>query len=294
MARRSWHDRVFARLLRMFPAEFRGDFGQAMADDFRDQREDAARTGGQRSLLRVWLLTLGGFLRGAPREHLDVLRRDAGCALRLLRRRPALAAATLLTLTVGIGLNSAVLSVIRTFWTNNMLVRTTADPRDVLPEIRAVMRQLDPQQALTRIETLEERLSESIAPRRFNLRLIGLFSAVAMALAMLGIYGVVAESVAQRVPEIGVRMALGARGPDVVRLILGQGVWMVVIGIGLGVAGAAALNRVMSGLVFGVRTTDPASYTVAAVCLMTATLVACVIPARRAARIDPVQALRQD
>ena len=175
-----------------------------------------------------------------------------------------------------------------------MLVRTTADPRDVLPEIRAVMRQLDPQQALTRIETLEERLSESIAPRRFNLRLIGLFSAVAMALAMLGIYGVVAESVAQRVPEIGVRMALGARGSDVVRLILGQGVWMVVIGIGLGVAGAAALNRVMSGLVFGVRTTDPASYTVAAVCLMTAALVACVIPARRAARIDPVQALRQD
>ena len=182
----------------------------------------------------------------------------------------------------------------RTFWTNNMLVRTTADPRDVLPEIRAVMRQLDPQQALTRIETLEERLSESIAPRRFNLRLIGLFSAVAMALAMLGIYGVVAESVAQRVPEIGVRIALGARGSDVVRLILGQGIWMVVIGIGLGVAGAAALNRVMSGLVFGVRTTDPASYTVAAGCLMTATLVACVIPARRAARIDPVQALRQD
>ena len=123
MARRSWHDRVFARLLRMFPAEFRGDFGQAMADDFRDQREDAARTGGQRSLLRVWLLTLGGFLRGAPREHLDVLRRDAGYALRLLRRRPALAAATLLTLTVGIGLNSAVFSVIR-----SVLIRPLPSP----------------------------------------------------------------------------------------------------------------------------------------------------------------------
>jgi putative ABC transport system permease protein len=182
----------------------------------------------------------------------------------------------------------------RTFWTNNMLVRTSADPRDILPEIRAVMRQLDPQQALMRIETLEERLSESTAPRRFNLRLVGLFSVVALALAMLGIFGVVAESVAQRVPEIGVRLALGARGSDIVRMILGQGIWMVVVGILLGAAGAAALNGVMSGLVFGVRTIDPASYTAAAVCLIASTLFACVIPARRAARIDPVRALRQD
>jgi putative ABC transport system permease protein len=156
------------------------------------------------------------------------------------------------------------------------------------------MRQVDPQQALTRIETLEERLSESTAPRRFNLQLVGLFSVVALGLAVLGIYGVVAESVAQRVPEIRVRMALGARGSDVVRMIIGQGIWMVVIGIGLGVAGAAALNSVMSGLVFGVRTTDPASYAVASVCLMASALLACIISARHAARIDPVRALRHD
>jgi putative ABC transport system permease protein len=180
------------------------------------------------------------------------------------------------------------------FWTNNMLVRTTADPHDVLPEIRAVMRQVDPQQALTRIETLEERLSESTAPRRFNLQLVGLFSVVALGLAMLGIYGVVAESVAQRVPEIGVRMALGARGSDVVRMIVGQGFWMVAFGMALGVTGAVALNSIMSGLVFGVRTTDPASYAVASLCLMASALLACLIPARHAARIDPVRALRHD
>ncbi len=182
----------------------------------------------------------------------------------------------------------------RVFWINNMLVRTTGDPRHVLPAVRAVMRQLDPVQALTRIQTLEERVGEATAGRRQILALVGLFSLIALILAVVGVYGVVAESVAQRVPEIGVRMALGATSADVIRLILLQGSWMVVLGLIVGVMASAALNRVMAGFVFRVSTTDPGTYAIACLCLAAATLAACAIPAARAARVDPVLALRQE
>ena len=121
------------------------------------------------------------------------------------------------------------------------------------------MRQLDPQQALTRIETLEEGCPTRTAPQRFNLQLIGPVFRRGLGLAMLGIYAVVAESVAQRVPKIGVRMALGARGSDVVRMILGQGIWMVVIGIGLGAVGAVH-GTASCPVWFRRPDTDPASY----------------------------------
>jgi ABC-type antimicrobial peptide transport system permease subunit len=117
---------------------------------------------------------------------------------------------------------------------------------------------------------------------------------MALGLALVGVYGVMAESVAQRVPEIGVRMALGATGADVVQLVLRQGSLMIALGLMLGIAGAAALNRVMSGFVFRVSTTDPGTFAVACVCLTAATLAACVVPAARASRIDPVLALRQE
>jgi putative ABC transport system permease protein len=177
---------------------------------------------------------------------------------------------------------------------NNLLVRTAGDPRTVLPAVRAAMRQLDPDQPLARIATLEERIDEILAPRRFMLRLIGLFSVLALGLAMLGVYGVMAESVAQRVPEIGIRVALGATPAAIRHLVIAQGGWMVVLGLAGGIAGALALRRAMSTLVFGVPTTDPLAYAVACVCLAGATLAACAIPANRAATMDPVRALRQD
>lgn len=179
-----------------------------------------------------------------------------------------------------------------TFWTNNMLVRTSGDPRAALPAIRAVMRQVDGEQALTRIQTLDERIAEATAPRRYILWLVGLFSAMALGLAVIGIYAVVAESVAQRVPEIGVRMALGASAADVMGLVLRQGAWMIGLGLAAGGIAAVALNKIMAGLVFRVPTTDPVAYGAACVCLAVVTLAACAIPARRAARVDPVLALR--
>jgi putative ABC transport system permease protein len=180
------------------------------------------------------------------------------------------------------------------FSTGNMLVRTRSAPEEIMPAIRAVMRQIDRNQALTRVQTLAARLGEALAPRRQMLWLVGLFSMMALGLALVGVYGVMAESVAQRVPEIGVRMALGATGADVVQLVLGQGSLMIALGLVLGISGAAALNRLMSGFVFRVSTTDPGTFAVACVCLIVATLGACVIPAARASRIDPVLALRQE
>jgi putative ABC transport system permease protein len=177
---------------------------------------------------------------------------------------------------------------------NNLLIRTVGDPREALTVVRSVMRQLDPDQPLTRIGTLEERIDELLGPRRFMLRLIGLFSAVAFALALIGVYGVIAESVAQRVPEIGIRMALGATPTSVRNLFVAQGAVLAGVGSAVGLAGAFAFRNGMSSVVFGVPTMDPLTYLVAFVCLAGATITACTIPAWRAASLDPVVALRND
>jgi putative ABC transport system permease protein len=126
------------------------------------------------------------------------------------------------------------------------------------------------------------------------LRLVGLFSMLALGLAMLGIYGVLAESVAQRVPEIGVRMALGADRRTVIGLVLSQGAWMVGVGVALGAAAAYAFRDVMSSFVFGVPTSDGLTFTTACAGVILAALIASSLPARRAASVDPVVALRQE
>jgi putative ABC transport system permease protein len=177
---------------------------------------------------------------------------------------------------------------------NNLLIRTVGDPREALTVVRSVMRQLDPDQPLTRIGTLEERIDELLGPRRFMLRLIGLFSAVAFALALIGVYGVIAESVAQRVAEIGIRMALGATPASVRNLFVAQGAVLAGVGSAVGLAGAFAFRNGMSSVVFGVPTMDPLTYLVAFMCLAGATVTACTIPAWRAASLDPVVALRND
>jgi len=179
------------------------------------------------------------------------------------------------------------------YWVNNLLIRTAGDPKAVLPAVRAAVRSVDPTVALTRIETLDEALHEARSPRRFMMQLAGLFSILALALAMLGIYGVSAGSVIERVPEIGIRMTFGATRRDVAAMVARQAAWIVGPGILIGLAGALALSSTISSLVFGVKSTDPASYVMACVSLIAAAIAACAVPARRAAVLEPVVALRE-
>jgi putative ABC transport system permease protein len=175
-----------------------------------------------------------------------------------------------------------------------MLIRTDRDPQALVPAIKAIVQRVNPEHPFPDVVPLQAEIDRATAPRRFVLRLIGLFSILGLALAIIGIYGVLAESVAERVPEIGVRIALGAQPGNVVALIVRQGIWMIAIGIGLGLAGAVAVSRQMTAMVFGVGTLDPLSYLAASVMLALAGLAACTIPARRAASLDPVVALRSE
>ncbi|HEV2664621.1 MAG TPA: FtsX-like permease family protein, partial [Blastocatellia bacterium] len=140
--------------------------------------------------------------------------------------------------------------------------------------------------------TMERLVSDSVARPRFNTVLLAAFAALALALAAVGIYGVIAYSVSRRAQEIGVRMALGARKSDVIRLVLKQGMAPAVAGAALGLVGAWAATRLMSGLLFEVSATDPVTFAVITLTLMTVALLACYVPARRATKVDPMVALR--
>jgi ABC-type antimicrobial peptide transport system permease subunit len=141
---------------------------------------------------------------------------------------------------------------------------------------------------------MNDLLSDSVASRRFNMFLLGSFAMVALLLAGVGIYGVMAYSVAQRTREIGIRIALGAQARDVLRLVVGQGMYTAMIGVGIGLAGAFALTRVMASLLYGVSPRDPVIFAAVALLLSLTALVACYIPARRAAKVDPLNALRSE
>ncbi|MCI0422872.1 MAG: FtsX-like permease family protein, partial [Acidobacteria bacterium] len=149
-------------------------------------------------------------------------------------------------------------------------------------------------QPISRIRTLEDLVVGSVSERRFNMLLLAIFACVALLLAAVGIYGVMSYSVEQRRHEIGVRMALGARTADVLRLLLGQGMKLVAIGVAIGLAAAVALTRLISTLLFDVRATDPVTFVMIAMLLAVVALLACYIPARRAAKVDPMIALRSE
>jgi putative ABC transport system permease protein len=175
-----------------------------------------------------------------------------------------------------------------------MVIRVAGDPLALAPAAREAVRTLDPDLPVARIRTVDLALRETFAQRRVNMLLLGLFAALALLLAAVGIYGVMSYSVAQRTHELGIRLALGARSSDLTRLVVTQGLKLASLGLGLGLLGALAVTRLLSGLLYGVTASDPLTYLAIAGLLLVVALLACWVPARRAARTDPMIALRSE
>jgi putative ABC transport system permease protein len=177
----------------------------------------------------------------------------------------------------------------------NVVIRTEAeDALQLAQAARAEVKAFDPNQIIWRSQTLDQLLSTSVAPRRFNMLLLGIFAGVALVLAAVGLYGVMSYSVSWRTREIGIRMALGARRADVLRLVVRQGMTMTLIGLALGLVGAFSISRVLRGLLHGVSPTDPLTFVAVSIVLLVVALLACLVPARRATRVDPIIALRTE
>jgi putative ABC transport system permease protein len=176
----------------------------------------------------------------------------------------------------------------------NLLVKSANDPAALTSAIREVVSSIDKDQPIFAIATMNQLLSDSVATRRITLVLLGFFSGLALVLATIGIYGVISYSVSQRTHEIGIRMALGARRSEVLRLVLGQGMKLTLIGIGIGACAAFGLVRLMSSLLYGVSAADAETFVGVAVLLGIVAVLACYIPARRAMRVDPLVALRYE
>jgi len=171
-------------------------------------------------------------------------------------------------------------------------IRTSGEPAHLISAVRAVMAEVEPNQPIHNVMTMEQRLANTTTSRRLSTVLLGSFAAVALLLAVVGIYGVMSYAVTQRRREIGVRMALGAQKSDVLGLIIHGGLRLTLLGVAIGLAGAFALTRYLSSLLYSVKATDPWIFLIVAVALIGVGLLACWLPARRAARIDPMAALR--
>jgi putative ABC transport system permease protein len=176
----------------------------------------------------------------------------------------------------------------------SIAARTRADPGSMAQSLKQQIWKVDSQLPVTRVETMSEVAADSFAARRFNMSLLTLFAALALVLASIGIYGVMSHAVTQRTQEIGIRMALGARTADVLKLVIRNGMLLVLIGVALGLSGAIALTRLMRTMLFGVTPTDALTIGVVSLVLIGVALLACLIPARRATRVDPLVALRYE
>jgi putative ABC transport system permease protein len=175
-----------------------------------------------------------------------------------------------------------------------ILVRTVNDPLALVSAARTELQQLDPELPMAAIATMDQLLAESLSRAHFTMLLLGIFSALALVLAAVGIYGLIAYSVTQRTQELGIRIALGAQHRDVLRLVLAQGTRLTLLGVAIGLLAALALSRLLSTLLFAVSATDPLTFAGVATLLAAVALLACFIPARRATRVDPIVALRYE
>ncbi len=174
-----------------------------------------------------------------------------------------------------------------------LVVRTAGDPAGLIPSLREVVWQVDERQAVYHAGTLESMVADTLVERRFNLVLLAAFSLAALVLAGVGIYGLIAFSMRQRVQEIGVRLALGARPADVVALVVREGARLALPGVALGLTGSLLLTRFLEHMLYGVTPTDPATLAGVTMLMLAVSLVAAYVPARRAAALDPVETLRE-
>jgi putative ABC transport system permease protein len=175
-----------------------------------------------------------------------------------------------------------------------LVVRSSADPMALVPTIRETVRRLDAEQPVSRVNTLAAMLDTRLSERRFVLAVLGNFAIVALLLSVLGTYGVMSYTVGRRRHEFGIRAALGASAADLLRLVLRQGLAVTAIGVGIGMVGVFVVTRLVKGLLFGVSPTDPTVIIALTLLLSVSALVACWLPARHAAKADPVRALRQE
>ncbi|MFN8000459.1 MAG: ABC transporter permease [Acidobacteriota bacterium] len=182
----------------------------------------------------------------------------------------------------------------RQFTSMTLVLRTNVAPQSLTTAVKDAVQQVDRNVPLASVETMEQVVANTLWQARFNLQLIGLFAGLALLLASVGLYGVMSYSVTQRTHEIGIRMALGAQTGDVLKLTVWQGMRLALIGAGLGIAGAAALSRLLNRLLFGVSATDPVTFLGVALLLVVVALLACYFPARRATKVDPMRALRAE
>jgi putative ABC transport system permease protein len=173
-------------------------------------------------------------------------------------------------------------------------VRSAVEPESLVPAVRETVRQIDKAQPVAEVREMEQIVSEAAAQPRFNSLLLSLFAGVALLLAAIGLYGVISYGVAQRTHEIGLRMALGAQRWDVLKMVVGQGMRLVGLGMGLGLIGAFIVTRLLESLLYGVSATDEVTFVGVTVLLLMVALIACYIPARRAMKIDPMTALRYE
>jgi ABC-type antimicrobial peptide transport system permease subunit len=176
----------------------------------------------------------------------------------------------------------------------DLVVRSRGSVAAIAPAVRAALRQVDPNTPTAKFQTLDDIVDQSVSPRRFITLLLTSFSFVALILASLGIYAVIAYSVSQRTHEIGVRLALGASARNVLLLIIRQGILPVLIGLAVGIAGTVALGHVLSNQLYGVSPTDPFTYLCVISVLLLVAFAACCFPARRATKVDPMVALRNE
>ena len=174
------------------------------------------------------------------------------------------------------------------------VVRTTKDPASMLQAVKGEVWKVNKDLPFASIATVETLISRTLGERRFNLILLGAFAVIALLLAGIGIYGLISFSISRRGHEFGVRMAMGAQTGDIMKMVLKEGLMLMLAGVGLGLAVSIALTRLLSSLLFGTSATDPLTFVMISVVLAVVALTACFVPARRATKVDPMVALRYD